>query len=842
MSRWRTQPAADDPRGRRPRAARAGRRAARPAARRAATGRRSRRRRSSPARGGRAAGRPQRGTGRDGHGARRAAPVADARGPVAWPRCAAAPPAACSPVRRPAGLLAALRRPRRRAAPRRRRAAPRAVGRAAPGAPVAVRAPPLRSPAGPPGCSSSGCPGVTAADAPLARSVVDLGVGGVFLSEPNVRDGRPGHARSPRACAPGPARPLLVSTDEESGRVAVTRAVVGAGPSPRTPRAHPHARAGARLRRGPRRAGSPPSASTSTSRPVADLDDGPVARHRGRPLLRRRPGDRRAATRSPSPRGCRTPASRPWSSTSRGRAARRPTRTGTTAPSTPPSRSCARTDLVPFARAVEAGAPGRHAQPPASTRRSTRTCPRRCRRRRTRCCAQLGFDGVAMTDSVGMGAVNLRWDFPEAAVRAVAAGADAVLATDGSQARRMRDALVAAVRSGRLPEARLDEAAARVAALAGADPVALACRTAPGPRLAPTDGLQRCASSSCGEAVVDLVQAGPRSWTSHPGGSPANVAVGLARLGLPTGLLARLSSDAFGRLLRGHLADAGVDLSLAVDAAEPSTLAVASAWTRRASRPTTSGSRARPTGSGPTRSCAVPLPGTVRGAAHRLDGAGARARRRAPEALLERLPARVLLSYDPNVRLARRGAARAGARRGRAARRRCADVVKASSEDLAWLLPGVPLEQVLAAVAGARPRARRRHRRRRGRARARRRQGCCGSPPVRVDVVDTVGAGDAFSAGLLAGLDDEGLLDRAALRAADDAALGARSTSPRAWPRVTCGRAGADAADPRGAVRRLERPGAGSAPCRAPATRPRPGSTPRAWPGCCGRGSSRCSR
>lgn len=93
-----------------------------------------------------------------------------------------------------------------------------------------------------------------------------------------------------------------------------------------------------------------------------------------------------------------------------------------------------------------------------------------------------------MTDSVGMGAVNLRWDFPEAAVRAVAAGADAVLVTDGTQAPRMRDALVAAVRSGRLPEARLDEAAARVAALAGADPVAATCRTATSPRLSVAGG------------------------------------------------------------------------------------------------------------------------------------------------------------------------------------------------------------------------------------------------------------------------------------------------------------------------------------------------------------------
>ncbi|MBA3303494.1 MAG: hypothetical protein H0U26_06460, partial [Acidimicrobiia bacterium] len=88
-----------------------------------------------------------------------------------------------------------------------------------------------------------------------------------------------------------------------------------------------------------------------------------------------------------------------------------------------------------------------------------------------------GFDGVAVTDSLGMGAVNLRWPFGEAAVMAVGAGADAVLATDGHQARAMRDALVGAVSTGRIPEARLDEAVARMLTLRGADPATMLCPT-----------------------------------------------------------------------------------------------------------------------------------------------------------------------------------------------------------------------------------------------------------------------------------------------------------------------------------------------------------------------------
>jgi fructokinase len=63
----------------------------------------------------------------------------------------------------------------------------------------------------------------------------------------------------------------------------------------------------------------------------------------------------------------------------------------------------------------------------------------------------------------------------------------------------------------------------------------------------------------CGEALIDLVDQGEWTFRAHPGGSPANVAVGLARLAIPTALLARVADDGFGRLLRQHLTDNGVD-------------------------------------------------------------------------------------------------------------------------------------------------------------------------------------------------------------------------------------------------------------------------------------------
>lgn len=300
-----------------------------------------------------------------------------------------------------------------------------------------------------------------------------------------------------------------------------------------------------------------------------------------------------------------------------------------------------------------------------------------------------------------------------------------------------------------------------------------------------------------GEALVDLVASGPRTWTSHPGGSPANVAVGLARLGVPTALLARLGRDVFGRLLREHLVAAGVDLSLAVDAAESSSLAVASLdeagvaqydfwvegtadwqWTRDELH-LPEGVAALHTGS-----MALELePGASR--LHEL---------------LERVQGQVLVSYDPNVRLARRGAPADGL----AAVERVvalADVVKASSEDLAWLLPGVPLADVLGrwhalgpalvvVTDGA------------GGALALGPGGLQSVDAVPVVVADTVGAGDAFTAGLLAGLEDAGLLQRTALDGAQD--LTAPLALAAQVAALTCARPGAD--PPRRAALRAPTP------------------------------------
>jgi beta-N-acetylhexosaminidase len=316
-----------------------------------------------------------------------------------------------------------------------------------------------------------GIPGVTTADDSAAQQVMDLGVSGVFLAASNVRtaDQVTALIAGLRARAP---RPLVVATDGESGRVSVLRAVIGSGPSPR------------RLARQDTPDEVRVFAAGLGSRlkalgvdldlaPVLDLDDGPYDG-----VI----GDRSFGT-SPEQVATYAEAFREGLSDSgvlsalkhfpgQGRSGAdthlRPATVDTTV------SDLVGHDLVPFQRLIDAGAPvvmmnhldytALDAGLPASLSPAAYALLR-----------SMGFSGAAITDSLGMGAVNTRWDFPEATVRAVAAGADGAFATDGRQAVRMRDALVTAVRSGRLPESRLDEAATRMARLAGDDAHALTC-------------------------------------------------------------------------------------------------------------------------------------------------------------------------------------------------------------------------------------------------------------------------------------------------------------------------------------------------------------------------------
>jgi fructokinase len=81
-----------------------------------------------------------------------------------------------------------------------------------------------------------------------------------------------------------------------------------------------------------------------------------------------------------------------------------------------------------------------------------------------------------------------------------------------------------------------------------------------------------------GEALIDLIEDKEHSgrYQAVVGGANANVAIALARAATPQQLLARISSDAFGQKIRNHLEKNGVGLDFAIEAAEATSLAIAS--------------------------------------------------------------------------------------------------------------------------------------------------------------------------------------------------------------------------------------------------------------------------
>ena len=290
-----------------------------------------------------------------------------------------------------------------------------------------------------------------------------------------------------------------------------------------------------------------------------------------------------------------------------------------------------------------------------------------------------------------------------------------------------------------------------------------------------------------GEALIDLVgQRGGRTLAAHPGGSPANVALGLARLGVPVTLKTRLGRDAFGDMISAHLEASGVRVDGGPEGGASTSLAIATLaagiaaydfridWDVEALAPLPIETRCLHTGS-----LATVLPP---GKASVVD-------------LVERehKRGRVTVSYDPNVRPALLGDA-ARARPDIERLVALSDVVKVSDEDLRWLYPDRPDEDVAQAWLASGPAlvvvtrggagvyavsaGLELHRR-----------------AVPLDLVDTVGAGDSFTSGLLDGLHRADLVGgarRDALAAIDEATLGSVVDAAALIAAITCSRPGAD--------------------------------------------------
>ncbi|MBU7597786.1 carbohydrate kinase [Streptomyces sp. P38-E01] len=292
-----------------------------------------------------------------------------------------------------------------------------------------------------------------------------------------------------------------------------------------------------------------------------------------------------------------------------------------------------------------------------------------------------------------------------------------------------------------------------------------------------------------GECVADIVQEPGLADRVHPGGSPANVAYGLARLGHEAHFLTQLGDDRLGELIAAHLRSAGVVLHtdgpedvrtpsavVHLDSAGSARYSFDIAWTLRE----------------------TPVPD---GRTHlHLGSIGAAVQPGATTvlALAEKLRPTATISYDPNVRPALMGDhADAVAQVERCVAH--SDLVKASDEDLSWLYPGRPLESIAAqwATAEAGPALVLITRGAEG-ALARTATLTVEQPSAPVEVVDTVGAGDAFMSGTLHALDGAGLLGAAArerLAALDTATLRQVLRYGAASAAVTVSRAGANPPD-----------------------------------------------
>lgn len=294
-----------------------------------------------------------------------------------------------------------------------------------------------------------------------------------------------------------------------------------------------------------------------------------------------------------------------------------------------------------------------------------------------------------------------------------------------------------------------------------------------------------------GEALIDVVSRPGSDPVRHPGGSPLNVAVGLARLDHPVRFLGTWGDDDDGRLLAHHLGSEGIELPLAAQA-EPTSVAEAVlgqdgsadyefrlSWdpqlTAQDIEAIAGSSEAVHTGS----IAAALEPGA--------------------ETVLQVIRAaqgRALISLDPNCRPSI-------TRDVDAVRARIealvphADLIKASDEDLLWLYPGSTLQDS----------ARAWHRLGAGMVVVTRGElgpwavteatGPVGVevPATRTDVVDTVGAGDTFMAALLSQAADQGLTGPEAgpkLAALGEEQVAAMLTRAADAAAVTVSRSGAD--------------------------------------------------
>jgi fructokinase len=295
----------------------------------------------------------------------------------------------------------------------------------------------------------------------------------------------------------------------------------------------------------------------------------------------------------------------------------------------------------------------------------------------------------------------------------------------------------------------------------------------------------------CGEALIDMLpresRQGEPAFAPYAGGAVFNSAIALGRLGVPVEFFSGLSSDLFGQKIRQVLASSNVGSRYAVVSARPTTLAFVRLAGGQASYTFYDENTA---GRMLSEADLPPLDEDVTAMLFGAISLIPEPCGSAYEALMRRECERRVTMLDPNIRpgfIADQQRHRE--RIGRMVA--MADIVKLSDEDLAWfghegtaqnlirhwLANGVKMVVVTHGADGAVAYTNRH---------------LVAVPSERVEVVDTVGAGDTFNAGLLASLHEQGALFKERLAALDEDEIGQALTLGAKAAAVTVSRAGAN--------------------------------------------------
>jgi fructokinase len=290
-----------------------------------------------------------------------------------------------------------------------------------------------------------------------------------------------------------------------------------------------------------------------------------------------------------------------------------------------------------------------------------------------------------------------------------------------------------------------------------------------------------------GEALIDIVERDGQVLGEHVGGSPLNVAIGLGRLGRDVDFLTHIGDDANGRRIAEYVEGSGAHLVSGSDSAQHTPTALAKLDASGAAQYVfdihweLSG----------TPEVAPPVVAHTGSIAAFLEPGC-----RATAALLDAYRTSATITYDPNVRPGLiDDHAEAVGRIDRIVER--ADVVKASDEDLRWIDPNRTPEQIAQAWLATSPSIVAVTMGGNG-AFAACAAGIVRVPARQVQVVDTVGAGDAFMTGLvdaLWSLDLLGAEKRAELAGIDIATLEGVVEKASLAAALTVARAGADLPD-----------------------------------------------